>query len=214
MKKTKLWKNVLIIIGIILIIVVLFVLRKFFILSNLEEISKNTLNYKNYYAELHTLQGDSVTIRKSYNKDSKYLTIAEFYGMNIEENKKITIYKNGEERIGKIQSGENKIAILNQDMVGGLIGINAYATYGMDFWAKLQLAITARITEEECLSKNCYLIESAHGWKMWVDKETGLIIREINGGIVTDYNYIFDYVTDEDIRKPDISDCKIQEKIN
>ena len=72
MKKTKLWKNVLIIVGIILIIVVLFVLRKFFILSNLEEISKNTLNYKNYYAELHTLQGDSVTIRKSYNKNSKY----------------------------------------------------------------------------------------------------------------------------------------------
>lgn len=46
---------------------------------------------------------------------------------------------------------------------------------------------------------------------MWVEKDTGLIIREINGGIVAERFYEFDIVKDEDIIKPDISDCKIQE---
>ena len=54
------------------------------------------------------------------------------------------------------------------------------------------------------------MVELPAGWKMWVDKENGTIVREINGGLVTERNYEFDSVKDEDIAKPDISDCEIQ----
>ena len=41
-------------------------------------------------------------------------------------------------------------------------------------------------------------------------KQTGIIVREINENSITDYNYKFDIVKDEDIINPDISDCKIR----
>jgi len=48
-------------------------------------------------------------------------------------------------------------------------------------------------------------------YKIWVEKETGIIIRVMDIGYIINRNYTFDVVTDEDIIKPDISDCKIQE---
>lgn len=43
----------------------------------------------------------------------------------------------------------------------------------------------------------------------WIDKETGLVIREYTNGDITDFYYEFDVVEDSDIQKPDISDCEI-----
>ena len=51
----------------------------------------------------------------------------------------------------------------------------------------------------------------AQGWKVWIDKENGTVIREINGGFAVERTYEFDVVKDTDIAKPDITDCKIQQ---
>ena len=50
---------------------------------------------------------------------------------------------------------------------------------------------------------------TSNNWKLWIDKENGLVIREINGNMIIDYMYKFNTVTDENVAKPDISDCKI-----
>ena len=47
--------------------------------------------------------------------------------------------------------------------------------------------------------------------KIWVEKDTGIILREININNIKNRNYTFDVVQDEDFIKPDTSDCKIQE---
>ena len=209
--KMKIWKKFLIIFLIILLIFIIITLRKFIILANMEKVSKDIINSNNYYVELHSLQSYGVSISKSYNKDSRYLTIMETFDSNVPETRKLTIYNDEEGEIGIIQSGESKVAILDGSLVGGQIGINAFSTYGSGFWAKMQMALMSRITTEECSNKECYLIELSNGWKIWIDKESGLILREINGGYVTEFIYKFNTVKDSDIVKPDISDCKIQE---
>ena len=67
----------------------------------------------------------------------------------------------------------------------------------------------SRITTDNCNNTECYLIE-LDNLKMWVDKDSGLVLREINGSFVTERFYEFDIVKDEDIIKPDTSDCEIQ----
>ena len=64
-------------------------------------------------------------------------------------------------------------------------------------------------------------------WEIWIDKETGLVIKEINrdseksfitgtdivkeiNDTVISYNYEFNVVTDEDVEVPDLSEYKIE----
>lgn len=210
-KKMKLWKKILILISIVILILILLTIRKFIIISNLENLSKDIENSKNYYVESYTLQGTGVNIRKSYNKDSKYLSIIQSFGIDISETRKLTIYEDENSQIAIIQSGETKIAFLDRETLGGKIGINTFSTDGAGFWTKLYFSLLSRITTDECNNKECYLIEIQPDWKIWVDKQTDLILREINCNIVTDYNYKLDVVRDEDIIKPDVSDCQIKD---
>ena len=80
-----------------------------------------------------------------------------------------------------------------------------------DIKFKIPLAFTARITTEKCNNKECYLIEVSKDYRIWVEKDTGIIVREINIDNITNRIYTFDEVKDEEIIKPDVSDCKIQE---
>lgn len=209
--KKHILRKVLLILLILLIIFLILTLRRFIIFNKIGNLAKDKVNSTNYYAEKVSIQGNTAEITKSYNKDSKYLTEHEFFETNIEEKRKITVYQDEKDQIGIIQSGETKIAIVNGTVLGGIVGVNTFQTYEMNIWYRLLLAATSRITSEQCNNKECYLIEPAKGWKIWIDKETGLIVRQINGSTVTDSYYEFDIVKDEDIIKPDISDCKIQE---
>ena len=81
--------------------------------------------------------------------------------------------------------------------------------------------------------KHCYILrnkfEQEQKWELWIDKETGLPIKEINrdGQIsyiagtdivkevkdfVQDYKYEFDIVTDDDVKVPDYSTYKVEYK--
>ena len=51
-------------------------------------------------------------------------------------------------------------------------------------------------------------------FKLWVDKENGLVLKEETENNVDQYKYELNTVKDEDVLKPDISDCVIQEKNN
>lgn len=208
-KKMKLWKKILIVIGIIFIILLIAIIRKFAILSHLENISKTMINSNNYYVETYSLQENCMQIVKSYNKENTYLTVLETISKNTGLENQLTIYDDGAERIGIIQAEQEKIALLDGTAVGGKISVNAYASYGQGFWSKFQLAMLSKITTEKINNRDCYLVESVFGWKKWIDKETGLVIREYTNGDITDFYYEFDVVEDSDIQKPDISDCEI-----
>lgn len=205
----KLWKKILIIALILFVILAIIITRKFIIITNLVNESKEYSNKTNYLAVVQSLQNGNVNILKSYNKDGNYLTIMRSYSKDTTDERGITKYKKNNEEIGIIQSGQDKIAILNGFVIGEVSVANIFSIVD-NIVEQLQFAIMSRITTDNYNNIECYLIE-LDNWKMWVEKDTGLIIREINGGIVAERFYEFDIVKDEDIIKPDISDCKIQE---
>lgn len=205
----KLWKKVLIIVLILFAILAIFIVRKFIIITNLVNESKEYANKTNYFAVIQSLQNGNVNIIKSYNKDGNYLTTFRTYGKDIKDERGLIRYKKDSEEIGIIQSGQEKIAILDGSVLGEVYVVNIFSTLD-NTMQQLQFAVMSRITTDNYGNIECYLIE-LENCKMWVEKDTGLIIREINGGLVSERFYEFDIVKDEDITKPDISDCKIQE---
>ena len=205
----KLWKKILKIALILFVIFAIFIVRKFIIITNLVNESKEYANKTNYFAVVQSLQNGNVNIIKSYNKDGNYLTTFRTYGKDIKDERGLIRYKKDSEEIGIIQSGQDKIAILDGSVLGEVNVVNIFSTLD-NTMQQLQFALISRITTDNYGNMECYLIE-LENCKMWVEKDTGLIIREINGGLVAERFYEFDIVKDEDITKPDISDCKIQE---
>lgn len=209
-KKIKLWKKILLVLLPIFILFSIYVLRNFIIISDIVNTSKEYDTKTNYIANVYSIQGDSVNISKSYNKDGKYLSLIQTKVNDINDIRKLTVYKTDNEGVAIIQSGDKKIAILNNNIVGGTQVISFKDIATMNTLQKLLFSAITRIDTEECNNKECYYIEISDGWKVWLHKENGTIVREINGGFVTERNYEFDVVKDEDIVKPDISDCEIQ----
>ena len=209
-KKMKLWEKILLVILAIFIVFLIYVIRNFIIISNLEKVSKEYANKTNYIVDIYSIQSDSVNILRAYNKEDVYLSIMETKANDIKDTKKLTVYKNENETLGVIQSGDKKIAILNNWMAAEIQVVTFESISDMNLLQKLLFSTLARISTEECNNKETFLVEMPHGWKMWVDKDNGTIVREINSGFVTERRYEFDIVKDEDIVKPDISDCEIQ----
>ena len=209
--KKGIWKKILIIILIILIVFFIWMLRNFIILNRIESISKDKMENSNFYAEIYTYNNGDFSIRKTFNKNDAYLTLLEFQSKNINEERKILLYKNGNDNIGLIKSGDSKIAIENNELVGG----KCYVKNGIDGIEglyKLIFAATSKITSAQINSKDCYLISPCGtNWLMFIDKETGLLVREINGEYITDYNYKFNVVTDEYIKRPDTTGYVIKD---
>ena len=209
-KKMKLWKKILLLLLVIVIVFFIYVIRNFIIISNLEEVSKEYANKTNYIADIYSIQSNSVNILRAYSKDGVYLSIMETKSNDIKDTRKLTVYKSDNETLGVIQSGDKKIAILNNTMAAEIQVVTFESISDMNLLQKLLFSTLARISTEECNNKETFLVEMPHDWKMWVNKENGTIVREINSGFVTKRNYEFDIVKDEDIVKPDISDCEIQ----
>lgn len=172
--------------------------------------SKEYATKTNYIANVYSIQSNSINIVKSYNKDGRYLSLIQIKLNDINDTRKLTVYKSDNEGIGVIQSGDKKIAILNNNVIGGVQVVTFESVTDMNILQKLLFSTIIRISTEECKNKECYYMEIADGWKVCLDKENGTIVREINGGFVTERSYEFDIVKDEDIVKPDISDCEIQ----
>lgn len=211
-KKMKLWKKILIVIGIILILFLIITTRKVMILLELGNVSAETQKNTNYYIQRISMQDGCVVISKAYHKDAKHLQIVEMLG-NTSETRKVTLYNDDNEEVTIIQSGENKIAFLNEYEQGVKFKIYTYG-YGTDFWSNLQEALMSRITTEKQAGRECYVIDIMGNFKLWVDKENGLVLKEETENNVDQYKYELNTVKDEDVLKPDISDCVIQEKNN
>lgn len=209
-KKMKLWKKILLVVLALLVVFAILTLRKYIIITKLINASKDYANKTNFMVNTYGLTNDSVTVTKIYNKDKDFFSTHKTYSNNISEMRSLTVYNKDNEKIGIIESGEDKIALLNGNIAIGPTGINTISEFD-DIKFKIPLSLTSKIKKEECNNKECYLIELSKDYKIWVEKETGIIIREMDIGYITNRTYTFDVVKDENIVKPDISDCKIPE---
>ena len=71
----------------------------------------------------------------------------------------------------------------------------------------MELAFIIGVDSDYCNGKECYVIKGS-SYERYIDKETGLAIRNIDKNIeqndrIVDYEYTFNIVEDSDIVKPD-----------
>ena len=232
-------KSILIAIGLIVIILILAYLIKFIKISNILGKAEKSLKSQNYYCEKQESAGEnSASVSKTYYKDGKYKITREIYsddGKELisaeygevgsdekkivnEKEKTVTIYKGD---ISKILNKEENIKF---DRFSLEERKSIYANLGKTFL----MSITSDSYDS---NKEYYILrdkfDKRNSWQVWLDKETGLVIREINRGgsrsyitgteivkkesdVIEKYKYDFDIVSDDDVKVPDFSEYKIE----
>lgn len=228
-KYMKKFKNRMLILKIIILLIVLiFVIitgRKVIIISDLQNKANEYINSKNYHRIVYTYNKDETgKVEVFVLGDKKHVIITRM----LENEKNVTeMFFDGDKTNIYRESGNEKTVELNQKVT---IAESIYnPLYTENWWYLLIASIRSTVNNKEFNGEQCYYItnfstpfnDSRDG--IYVDKETGLILR----GITTtetmtdgdkfvlptnDYVYEFNTVTEEDFIEPDISEYEIQEQ--
>ena len=237
-RKSKI-KSVLIAIGVILLVIFILYMNKFIKINSIMSNANKNLKSQNYYSEKQEILGNGeVAIGKLYYKDGKYKCVNEIYSdeenkiqsiiygevgtderIEINEENKTKIVRKGE--ISKIFNTEENIKCYR---FGEQERNSLIANFGKAYIMSIDTD-TYDVGKEYYILRNQF--EQDQRWEVWIDKETGLVIREIQRDgekrfiVGTDivkevrdctsmYKYKFDIVTDEDVKIPDDITYKIE----
>lgn len=228
-KYIKKFSNKLKILKLVLLVIVLAYVGtigyKFIVIKSMQDKVKQYSNITNFHITKKSYCYDSVITQEAFHKDNNFLVHIKRTSDSA-ENREIISTKSGN---SYIISGENKVAILNSMTLGVQEKVyNHLETESLGEFL-YGLVISSKISSVKCNDKDCYKIENfkvsgiafpEHGMCVYIDKETGLIVRveegtrDTDGKIytqVSDYKYEFNTVTDNDLKEPDISEFKIQQ---
>lgn len=189
----------------ILIVFILGITRKTIIMTSLY--NKSQKHYDEYMKNYHIIttqydSTDAVSQIETYCKDGKFKRYVRA-GKVGNFNSEIIFYKSDKEEIKLFSNGNVKFKSSN--VVVGYPYIPFF--YTDTIFRSFQESFTVSIESVTIDSKECYAIKSKH-WDYFIDKETGLIIKEISyatEGVDSTryYYYEFGTVKDSDIVKPD-----------
>ena len=229
-------KSIFIAVGILLLIALIIFFRNFIIVSNLSNKAEKALASENFYKEsIQRISSEKTVLVKEYYKDGKYKIISETYsdeGVFVGTATYATL--NSEERI-EIDS-ENKIVRIDrsdfakqmnsEENLKDLPSAKSTLLYNV-----LKSLCCSIHTSYRGLGREYYVLSvwDKDKGEMWIDKETGLTLKndlEGNGTtvvyypgsnivkeefrIVNEYRYEFDIVTDEDVSVPDYTGYEIK----
>lgn len=219
MEKKKIIKNVLKIVLIIIIVLVLILvvhtIRNYIIITDLQNKILQYNDSTNYYIKsISTENNESVVTMEYYKKDINEVVFLE-RNLNAEISK-ISIYNNGKRTDTFTETKDSKIAHLNR----GTISINLYNHLETDNnWQTFLGCITSKIQLVDYNGKECYVIKgfmsssslTFEGSEIYIDKETGLLVKVTEAGTVSEREYEFDKVEDSIFIEPDISQYTLKE---
>ena len=238
--KTRI-KAVLLAIGIIILIAFIVFLNNFIKINSIMSKAEKSLQSNNFYKEKSEILFDNQTsIRKEYYKDGKYKSVWEIYSdngveteiieyANINSDERIYIYETDRKAViekGNISEMKNNYSSMKN--VPFVMNRNS-------LFAKIGTTFVYSIDEDTYdYGKEYYVLrnrtEKNKIWEIWIDKETGLPIKEINRDgeklfftgtnivkavkdNIQEYKYEFDSVADEDIKIPDLSNYTLENKV-
>lgn len=199
-QKLKIFRNILLIIALIFILIGS---RRFIIITDLSNKAKVAESKTNYYIKLECYLDRKFITYEKYNKDKISLVIKKIYYIDNPNNVEEYInYKSDKEDL-KLVKNTKQQELLTSDKNMHLDITN----YTLNFYApfkKLYCALTTNIQNVTLSGKKCYLLK-INNTERFIDAETGLIIKYIDNdkNKVTDCHYEFDTVTDEDVELPD-----------
>ena len=215
MSKKKFLKTLGCILLVIIVIILIHTVRNYIIITKLQTNISNYANSTNFYkATITTIEdGTKVTV-KYYKKDNKQ---AVFINRDLNENKKqVAMYDNGDRVDIFIDSKESKVAKLNS---GKIMSEGIYNQLeNENKWQTFLGSILANVRKTNYNNKECYIIKNFlsttsleyEGAKIYVEKDTGLLIRTDEGDAVAEYEYDFDNVDDSIFAEPDISQYTLE----
>lgn len=205
-KRNSIFRVVVIFIVVISLVLLVTVIKRFIIYSNLEKVSKEKTNRSNFYCEISNYYDGNVEFKyEIYYKDKKMLMNENAHNGSY----KVTYYIGDKETIQILEQNDIKKVEINKIFLPiGKIDVLNFYTYIMKNVSKYKLALTTKIEKESYNEMECYVIEPEKNWMLWINKENGVVIKEIKDDQIIEYSYKFNVVTDEDIMKPDVSEYK------
>ena len=227
-------KTISIILLILFFTVFIYFLRNFIILSTITAKSFDFFDSNNLYKETrqYTGNGNEVIVWKEYYKDSKYKKVTEKYFddksevlmeeyATLNEPKRVNIYPQNNSAL--VLTGETYSQINSKQNLTHL----TEATNEFNIPNRLILSLTSLITiDAKNVGRDYYKIENPFSVK-WIDKETGLIIRNYTlfdtvsfyegtdiiketNSYMYEFRFSKDTVTDEDVNVPDLSQYNVE----
>lgn len=220
MNKRKILITILLIAIIAILAFLAFTIREMITLKNLNKKVAQYVNNNEHYEKIINDSGNTTTITEYYCKGNNAVLFLNTTLKDTEETRKLTNYFKGDKVNSYIESGEDKIALLNTNGVPSKVMIRQVDA-GNNLWELFLMALATSIRSEECNGKDCYVLSLGENSKTYIDKETGLTLKAIEGTVVDEngnesvqtmeYYYEFDNVDDNIFIEPDINEYKIQE---
>lgn len=235
-RKSKI-KSIIMSIGFIFIICLIIYLNKFIKVNNFMNKAEKSLKSNNFYKETtQILYNNQVSVRKVYFKDGKYKEVDEIYsdnGVEVNTTKYATV---DTDEIIVIDESQKKATIEKSEVLkmfnkeGNLKHV-PFVISRNGLFERLGTAFIMSIaTDTYDIGKEYYVLrnqfEQNQNWEIWIDKETGLPLKEINRDgekiffpdtnvvkeirdMTQEYKYEFDVVTDDDVKVPDLTNYEV-----
>ena len=216
MKVKKILKIIGIILAILIVLLLIHTIRNFVIITDLQNKISQYSNSNNYYIKsIATENNGTVITMEYYKKDNKQVVFLE-RNLNGEINK-ISMYDNGEKTDTYAETKDSKIAQLDS---GTIISVNIYNQLETDSnWQTFLGSIFTNIKSINYNGKECYIVKgflssnslNFENSETYIEKDTGLFVKNISDDITTEREYEFDNVEDTIFTEPDLSQYTIQE---
>ena len=214
----KILKIILIILLVLFVLFLLHSFRNFMIIKKLQKSIEPYLSSTNYH--LHSINsqdnGDSI-VMDYYKKGSKETSIIE--RVSEKNPTKISTYINDESVTTYIDTPSEKYVTPNRNIV---LSINIYNWCESDNdWQTFLISTFCNIRTSKYNEKDCYIIsnffspyflyESFDSNLLYVEKDTGLLLKTQVGSMVSERSYEFNTVDDSFFVQPNINEYTLKE---
>ena len=204
--------------GIVILFLLIHTTRNYLIIRDLQKKILPYVSSTNYHIKSVATEGDDIVVNMDYYRKGDRQVVFMVRNKNGEINK-MTIYDNGKRTDTFVETAYEKIANLDS---GNLMLVNIYNMLETENnWQTFLYSIGAKIRSKKVNDKNCYTVDSffttsymyAEGENIvCIDKETGLMVYNQSGDIISEREYEFDNVDDSIFVEPDISQYTLGER--
>ncbi len=208
-KKHRGLKAILIIIGILVIAYFIFAMRNFYILSNILKKAESYKDLTNYSYQVNINDREN-EIKYTYRaKDG--VTRTDINNLTMPDRSMI-IWDDVSENERIIAFTGKNTAIKTNANEGFQIDGKMPFQFAEDVTGLSGLGLTALIYSENVQEKECYVIVLAPDYKIWVEKDTGLVVQQQSSkDSISEYvNIELNNITE--IYKPDLTGYKVTEQ--
>lgn len=213
--QNNVWGAILIVLLLLIAFCLIHTVRNFIIISKLQKEVEQYTNSTNWHLKSVANEKDGTTVTINYyKKDNKQ-------AVRLEKTKDnsttiMLMYNNGNRTDTFIQNGDSKIAKLNNGEIS--VQVNNYLQTN-NSWQTFSLSFLAHLKSTEQNGKKCYILSNIYSPyfltgsgkdKAYIEKDTGLCVKEIMDEITSEREYEFNNVNDSIFTEPDIGQYTIQ----